>query len=81
MDIELHALDGGLGTAGGVEVIALDGEQAQLPFEFAGINAEIDEGADEHVAGCAGGGVEVEGFQGWERVVDSWARVLMELAA
>jgi hypothetical protein len=81
VDIELDALDGGLGFAGGVEVITLEGEQTELLLEIAGIGSEIDEGADEHVAGDAGGGVEMEVFHGWGRGEDSWARELMELAA
>ena len=77
VDVELDAFDGHLRAAGHVEVIAADGEGAEVAFDLAGIRAEVDEGGDEHVAGGAGGEVEMESFHGWR----GWARSLMALAA
>jgi hypothetical protein len=50
VDVKLDPLDGHLGAAGDVEVVAADAERGELALELAGIGPEVDEGADEHVA-------------------------------
>ena len=42
------------------EAPAVQGEAAQLRFDLFGVDAEIDEEAEEHVAGSTGEGVEIK---------------------
>jgi hypothetical protein len=64
VDVELHALDVLPLRAVVVHVEVADVQLAQLPFERAGLHAEVNERADHHVAADAGDAVEVESFHG-----------------
>ena len=63
VDVELHAFDGALRFAGGVEVVfAFEAEFLQFSFERLKIDAEIKHGANEHVAADSAENVEIESF-------------------
>jgi hypothetical protein len=62
MDIKLHAGDAGFLFARDVEVIAAEFQFLQLTFQLAGIRAEVNQRADEHVAADAAENVEVKRF-------------------
>jgi hypothetical protein len=61
VDVEFGALDAGFGDAMDMEVVAVDGQLAELGFEGIGRDPEIDERGEEHIAAEAAGEVEVEG--------------------
>ena len=62
VDVELDAGDRGFLLARNVEVIAVQLEFFQLPFEFGGVHPQVKECGDEHIAGDAAENVEVKGF-------------------
>lgn len=70
VNIELGPHDGRFGFASGVEVVAVQFEFAQFAFEGLGIDAEVDQGADEHIAADAAEDIEVEVGHGgrWKRL-------------
>lgn len=62
VDAELHAFHLLPLLALEVHVEIAEVELGELPFESGGLHAEVDEGADGHVAGNAGKAVEEENF-------------------
>lgn len=78
MDAKLHAFD--CLTLGAVEVHVKvpDIELGKFPLECGGLDAEIDEGADGHIAADAGETIEEENFHGRGRgavIWNGWPRV------
>ena len=59
MDVEFDAFDSGFGTARDVEVVPVEAEFFQLAFQRGGFDAEVDQGADEHVTADAAEQVEI----------------------
>ncbi|MCP6769495.1 hypothetical protein NL529_32080, partial [Klebsiella pneumoniae] len=51
MDVELHALDCRLVLSRHVEVVSVELQFLEFTRKFVGVHAEVDERADEHVAG------------------------------
>jgi hypothetical protein len=62
VDIELGPGDATAGAPGDVEVVPGNAEPTELTFEFRRGDAEIEQGAEEHVTADAAEDVEVEGF-------------------
>lgn len=78
MDIELDAGDLGFFSACGVEVVAVEVKFGEFGLEVIERYAEVEHGADEHIAADAAEAVEVESFH-W--LAGGWARALIWLAA
>ena len=66
VDIQFHAFDAGFLLARHVQVIAVELQFLQLALQFAGIHAQIQQRADEHVAADAAENVEVKCFHDCE---------------
>ena len=81
VDVEFETLDVGLLPAGRVEMEAADGQPPQFALERAELHAEIEQGADEHVAAQTGENVEVKGLHGHPAAAAEAARALMLAAA
>jgi hypothetical protein len=62
VNVKLRAGDGGSLLAGNVEMVAVELEFAEFAVEAARVDTEVDQGADEHVAGDAAEDVKVESF-------------------
>jgi hypothetical protein len=62
MDIKLHAGDAGFLLARNVQMITAEFQFLQLAFQLAGIRAEVNQRADEHVAADAAEDVEIKRF-------------------
>ena len=62
MHIELHPFDVGLVPARDVQMIAFELELFQLPLQFLGINTQIQERADEHIAADAAENIQIQGL-------------------
>jgi hypothetical protein len=60
VDVEFGAGDVGFLGAGGVEVIALEVEATELFFELGEVDAQVEEGAEKHVAADAAQQVQIE---------------------
>ena len=60
VNIELHAFDAGLLRSFGMQVITTHLEFAQFAFKRFEIDAEIEHGADEHVAADPAKDIEVK---------------------
>jgi hypothetical protein len=78
MDVEFDAGDLGFLSARSVEVVALEVHLGEFGLEVFEGYAEIEHGADEHIAANAAEAVEEESFH-W--VAGGWARALIWLAA
>jgi hypothetical protein len=72
MDIELDAVDARFLSADRAQVIAGEAELPEFLLEPRGVNAEVNQRCDEHVAADAAETVEVEGLHR-----DSAARALI----
>ena len=59
VNIELHSLDVRLLLSGRVQVIAVELQLAQFPFQLLEIRAQVEHGSDEHVAADAAENIEV----------------------
>ena len=62
MDVKFHACDAGLLLARDVQVITVELQFLQLALQPAGIRAEVNQRADEHVAADAAENVEIKCF-------------------
>ena len=60
--IELHPFQTRSASARDVQVITLDPQLQQLLLQLAGIDPQVDQGGDEHVAADTAAEVEVEGL-------------------
>jgi len=68
---KLHAFDFLPFRAVEVHVKVADIQLRKLPLERRGLHAEVDQGADGHVAADAGNAVEIEGFaHGWVLIAE-----------
>ena len=76
VDIELHTRDGGFFAAQHVQVVPVQLKLLQLALELGCVHAQVNERADEHVAGNAAKNIEIECFH-----LDSATRALIWLAA
>src|SRR4029077_13468034 len=62
VNVEVDALNTAFMAAADVQVVAIQSEFAQFLFELPAIDAEIEQGADKHVAADAAEQIEVEGL-------------------
>ena len=62
MDIKFHAGDAGFLLARNMQMITAEFQFLQLAFQLAGIRAEVNQRADEHVAADAAENVEIKRF-------------------
>jgi hypothetical protein len=63
--IEFHAFDVGFGGAADVQMpVLIERQFTQLGFQFPRVHAEVDHGAEKHVAADAAEDVEVESGHG-----------------
>ena len=60
VNIELRSSDSALFTAADVDVVSFERKFSQLLLDPVQINAEVDHGADEHVAADAAEDIKVE---------------------
>jgi len=67
VDIEFYAGDSGFFPARDVEVVAIHAQFFQFVLEPMGVHAQIQQGANEHVAADAAEDVEVESFHTEQR--------------
>jgi len=81
MDIEFHAGDAVLLAAGVVEVELIETELGEFRLEGMPVDAQVEQGADEHIAAHAAEQVQVKLFHDAEFEDCSWARALIWLAA
>jgi hypothetical protein len=68
VNVELGAGDAGLRAAADMQVVAIELQPAEAAFQFAEINAEVQQRTEEHVAADAAENVEVKGLHGGRRV-------------
>jgi len=60
VNIELDALDASLLPAPDVQMIAFQAQLAQLAFQLAGLDAQIQQGTDEHIAADSADQVQIQ---------------------
>lgn len=75
MHVELHPFDAALVFAGGVQVVFLQAQFLQLVLQLMEIHAEVQQGADEHVAAEAAKNIKIKSFH------ETAAKALIWLAA
>ena len=71
MNIKFNSTDLRLLCASDVQVISFEVQFFQLSLQAVGVNAEVDERADEHIAADAAEDVEIQGFHLLERLSQS----------
>jgi hypothetical protein len=63
VNFKLHRLDLAAFDPMGVQVVAVQGELGQLPLNLCQVHAQIEHGAQEHVAADAAEDIQVKRFQ------------------
>lgn len=79
--VELRAGDAALLAAPGMQVVMAHRQLTQLGFETLRVDAQVNHGADKHVAADTAEEIEIEGFHGWEAEAAVATSALIWLAA
>ena len=72
VDVEFYSRDASLVSVGNVQMIPIDLQAGQLSLQRAGVNAQVEQGADEHVAADAAEQIEVESFHSFAASALIW---------